>query len=95
MKQLATLKPSMTDTLGEEYTLSLPMLESRNIQRLYRIAREAYLDLYVRQHPCPSWKDIARMLRNLRLHQQAVFVENAYVKGQSHQLYDLYRHPER
>ena len=84
MKQLATLKPSTTDTLGEEYTLGLPMSESRNIQRLYRIAsvkREAYLDLYVRQHPCPSWKDIAQMLRDLQLHQQAVFVENTYVKG--------------
>jgi hypothetical protein len=43
--------------------------------------REAYLDLYVTHHPCPSWKHVARSLRSIRLFRQADEVESTYVQG--------------
>ena len=44
--------------------------------------KEAYLDLYVHQHPCPSWGKVAGLLRySVSLKQQADLVKNTYVKG--------------
>ena len=43
--------------------------------------KEACLDLYVHQHPCPSWVDIAKILQDFDLCRQAEFVVNTYVKG--------------
>jgi hypothetical protein len=43
--------------------------------------REAYLDLYVTGHPCPSWRQVAEILRRVGLHYQADTVESTYVQG--------------
>ena len=75
--------PKKVDELGER--LGLPQSERDNVQKNYHSPsqrKEAYLDLYVHHHPCPSWSDIALQLRyNYDLRQQASFVEDTYVKG--------------
>ena len=43
--------------------------------------REAYLDLYATGHPCPSWRQVAKVLRDVDLHRQADTVESTYVQG--------------
>ena len=43
--------------------------------------KEAYLDLYAHQHPCPAWSWIARVLNSVNLRQQADLVDTTYVKG--------------
>ena len=83
-KQFASLDPKKLDMLGGEEYLGLPASEVDNIKSSYvshTQRKEAYLDLYVHQHPCPSWANIASTLRMLDLDQQADFVENTYVKG--------------
>ena len=83
-EQFASMDPKKVDWLGDEYRLGLPESEVDNIKSSYDSPmqrKEAYLDLYVHQHPCPSWADIANILRFLDLDQQANFVENTYVKG--------------
>ena len=55
--------------------------------------RDAYLDLYVSDHPCPSWKTIARALSGVHLHHQAHVVENTYVQGMLQYQYVTNRFP--
>ena len=43
--------------------------------------REAYLDLYATGHPCPSWRQVAEVLRHVGLRHQADTVESTYVQG--------------
>ena len=43
--------------------------------------KEAYLDLYVTGHPCPSWRQVAVALRGVCLPHQAAIVESSYVQG--------------
>ena len=43
--------------------------------------REAYLDLYATGHPCPSWRQVAELLRRVHLDHQADTVESTYVQG--------------
>ena len=43
--------------------------------------REAYLDLYATGHPCPSWRQVANALHNVRLPHQARTVKSTYVQG--------------
>ena len=83
-EQFASLDPEKVDKLGDEHLLGLPKSEVDNIKSSYDSPmqrKEAYLDLYVHQHPCPSWDKIAYTLRELGLRQQADFVRNTYVKG--------------
>ena len=64
--------------------LELPKSEVDKINENYHNPtqrKEAYLDLYVHQHPCPSWDDVALLLCDLNLKEQAGLVENTYVKG--------------
>ena len=85
MELFAPLDPGEVDELGDKYYLGLPQSEIDRIQKDYQSPtqrKEAYLDLYVHQHPCPTWSEIARVLRNwVDLPQQADLVENTYVKG--------------
>ena len=71
------------EKVGEE--LGLPQSERKKIQNNYNIPtqrQEAYLDIYVHKHPCPSWSEIAMLLdRILKLDKQAEFVRNTYVEG--------------
>ena len=64
--------------------LGLPQSVVEEIKRSYQSPtqqKDAYLDTYTHQHPCPSWKKIAEILMDCGLHQQADEVENTYVKG--------------
>ena len=83
MELFAPLNPVKVDWL--KGYLGLPQSERDRIQKDYQSPtqrKEAYLDLYVHQHPCPTWSQVAGVLRNwVDLPQQADFVENTYVKG--------------
>ena len=86
MELFALLYPDIVDELGDD--LQLPQSESARIQKVYQSPtqrKEAYLDLYVHQHPCPTWSQVAWALRNwVNLRKQADLVENTYVKGKRH-----------
>ena len=84
MKLFAQLDPEKVDVLGGRVYLGLPQSEIDRIQKDYQSPtqrKEAYLDLYVHQHPCPTWRWVARILYLFDLPQQADLVENTYVKG--------------
>ena len=64
--------------------LDLPQSKSDEMKRKYHSPsqrREAYLDLYATDHPCPSWRKVAEILRRVDLHHQADVVESTYVQG--------------
>ena len=85
MELFAPLDPEEVDELGDENYLDLPQSEIDRIQKDYQSPtqrKEAYLDLYVHQHPCPTWSDVAAVFRGfVSLRQQADLVENTYVEG--------------
>jgi hypothetical protein len=86
MELFAPLAPRRVDWLGGGYFLGLPQSEIDRILKDYQNPtqrKEAYLDLYVHQHPCPTWSWVADVLRSdwINLSQQADLVENTYVKG--------------
>ena len=92
MELFAPLDSGKIDWLGSEGYLGLPQSEIDRIQKDYQSPtqkKEAYLDLYVHQHPCPTWSQVADVLRiQFRLLQQADLVVNTYVKGTQVTLYD-------
>ena len=84
MEQFASMDLKMVDELGGQ--LRLPRSERDKIKANYDSPsqrKEAYLDLYVHQHPCPSWQQVVNVLGGYRfyLRQQADFVESTYLKG--------------
>ena len=85
MELFARLDPEEVDWLGGEDCLGLPQSEITRIQKDYQSPtqrKEAYLDLYVHQHPCPTWRQVSAILSyKFDLRQQADLVENTYVKG--------------
>ena len=87
MEQFASMNLEKVDWLGHyNFGLSLPKSEVDKIKANYddpSERKEAYLDLYVHQHPCPSWQQVVDVLRELpfNLDQQADFVESTYLKG--------------
>ena len=84
MELFASLDPEKVDKLGCEHYLGLPQSEIDKIQKDYRSPtqrKEAYLDIYVHQHPCPTWTKVAGVLHRVDLSQQADLVKNTYVKG--------------
>ena len=85
MELFVPLNPEEVDDIGGGGGLDLPQSEIIRIQKDYQNPiqrKEAYLDLYVHQHPCPSWREVAYILRNLvNLTEQADLVKNTYVKG--------------
>ena len=87
MEQFVPLDPEKVDRLGGKHFLGLPQSEINRVKKDYQSPtqrKEAYLDLYVHQHPCPTWIQIAEVLRDdwvVDLPQQADLVENTYVKG--------------
>ena len=84
MELFVPLGPGEVDKLGDKQYLSLSKFEIDRIQKDYRSSarrKDAYLDLYVHHHPCPTWMEIVGVLRWFNLHQQADLVENTYVKG--------------
>ena len=84
MKLFAPMDPEKIDWLGGEDCLGLPQSEIDRIQKDYQSPtqrKEAYLDLYVHQHPYPTWRQVAVVLYQAALRQQADLVKNTYVKG--------------
>ena len=85
MELFTPLDPGTVDVLGGRYYLGLPQSEMDRIRKDYQSPtqrKEAYLDLYVHQHPFPTWSQVARVLhRWVDLPQQADLVENTYIKG--------------
>ena len=85
MELFAPLDPAKVDELGGKGCLGLPQSEIDRIQKDYQSPtqrKEAYLDLYVHQHPCPTWSQIALILYDeVDPPQQAELVENTYLKG--------------
>ena len=70
------------DQLDEK--LDLPESKVAEMKRNYRSPsqmRDAYLDLYVTTHPCPSWRQVTKVLRDVDLYHQADVVESTYVQG--------------
>ena len=65
--------------------LHLPASEVDKIKKIYynpTQKKEACLDLYVHQHPCPSWQAVSKaLLYGFDLDRQAGIVEKTYVKG--------------
>ena len=64
--------------------LDLPKSKVAKLKRNYHSPsqwRDAYLDLYVTGHPCPSWRQVAEILRHVYLLHQADAVESTYVQG--------------
>ena len=70
--------------VGLQQQLDLPESKRDEIHRNYHSPsqrREAYLDLYATDHPCPSWRTVAEVLRNIDLPHQADEVKSTYVQG--------------
>ena len=95
MELFAPLDPEKVGELGGKDYLDLPQSEIARIQKDYQSPtqrKEAYLDLYVHQHPCPAWSRVARTLYRVSLRQQANLVDNTYIKGTSDTLVKLLYH---
>ena len=84
----------MIDDLAGEHYLGLPQSEIDRIWKDFQSPtrrKEAYLDLYVHQQPCPTWSRIAWILRyKVDLPQQADLVDSTYVKGTQDTLLSVY-----
>ena len=64
--------------------LDLPDSKRSEIERNYHSPaqrREAYIDVYVNEHPHPTWKELSQVLREVKLPNQAEEVESTYVQG--------------
>ena len=64
--------------------LFLPNSKRSEIKRKYHSPaqrREAYIDVYVNEHPHPTWKRLSQVLRRVELPNQADEVERTYVQG--------------
>ena len=85
MELFAPLDPEKVDWLGSDGYIGLPQSEIDRIKKDYQSPtqrKEAYLDLYIHHHPCPTWSRVAEILRRRFNHpQQADLVENTYIKG--------------
>ena len=76
-------------SIGER--LGLPQSAIDEIKSSYQSAaqrKEAYLDTYANHHPWPSWRVVVGVLQQCQLHQQSDDVQNTYVQGNMHFLYN-------
>ena len=89
-EKLVELFATMDERSGQnpfiqlDVELDLPQSKVAELKRNYHSPsqrRDAYLDLYATGHPCPSWKQVAEVLRNFDLYHQADVVESTYVQG--------------
>ena len=77
-----TVGEQLVDGIG--LCLDLPKSKREEIKVNYQSPtqqRDAYLDLYVSDHPYPSWKTVANALRRVGLPHQADLVERTYIQG--------------
>ena len=67
-----------------EFRLNLPKSKRSEIDRNFHSPaqrKEAYIDIYVNEHPHPTWKQLSQALRALGRQNKAAEVENTYVQG--------------
>ena len=84
MELFATVRDDRVDSIAGFFGLHLPSSKADDIRRNYRNPaqrRDAYLDLYATDHPCPSWSDVASALRHAGLRHQSDEVKRTYVQG--------------
>ena len=77
-----TVDEQRVDSIGR--WLDLPDSKTEEVKGNYQSPtqrRDAYLDLYVSDHPYPSWQTVAEALRGVGLGHQADEVERTYVQG--------------
>ena len=82
VEMFATVRDDRVVDIGRY--LGLPRSKRGEIQMSFQSLtrrRDAYLDLYVSDHPYPMWKTIAAALRSVGLPSQADMVESTYVQG--------------
>ena len=84
MELFATMKDDYVELLHGR--LDLPDSKVAEMKRNLDLdspsqRREVYLDLYTTGHPCPSWRQVAKALREVDLYDQAYTVERTYVQG--------------
>ena len=90
MELFATMKDVFVDVDSMRLELQLSWSKSSKIKKRYQNLtrrKESYLDLYVSDHPCPSWRQVSVALRSVGLPHQADEVERTYVEGSI-----VYRH---
>ena len=78
----STLEDEWVENLG--ILFGLPDSKTCEIHRNYHSpmeVREAYIEVYVNEHPHPTWKQISQILHELGLHIQAAEVESTYVQS--------------
>ena len=78
----STLEYEFVDRFGD--FLDLPKSKIDEIERNHHSPaqrRDACCDVYVSDHPCPSWRQVARVLGVLLLTDQAGIVESTYLQG--------------
>ena len=78
----STMKDGSVDGVGR--WLGLSDSKRSEIKRNYHSPaqrREAYIDVYVNEHPHPTWKQLSEVLRTVGLPNQADVVESTYVQG--------------
>ena len=78
----STMKDEKVGGVG--HLLHLPDSIESEIRRKYHSPaqrREAYIDVYVNEHPHPTWRWLSQVLREVGLHNQADEVESTYVQG--------------
>ena len=78
----STSEDKEVDYVG--FWLQLPESKRSEIKRKYHSPaqrREAYIDIYVNEHPHPTWKRLCLALRMVNLPNQADEVERTYVQG--------------
>ena len=63
------------------YRLHVPLSKLKSLYQSDHHGMEAVVDYYVRHHPTPSWKQVARALQLMDLDEQAQLVTTRYVKG--------------
>ena len=78
----STLEDELVD--GVRDWLGLPDSKRSEIKRNYHSPaqrREAYIDVYVNEHPHPTWKQLSQVLHLVGLPNQADEVERTYIQG--------------
>ena len=79
---LSIMRDDKVDSIG--FWFDLPNSKRSEIETNYHSPaqrREAYIDAYIDDHPCPSWKNVIDVLRFSELRRQADEVERTYVRG--------------
>ena len=82
MELFASMGDGKVDDMGDY--LDTPSSKKEEFKMNYKNPaqrKEAYLDYYIHNNPLASWTEIANVLDDCALPQQAVMVENTYIQG--------------